>query len=233
MGIFGRKPGLSDEQLADLRETAKEWIAPGFRARAGLAEELVDFRDDIDLPADVVLKAARQAVDDVWRDRSAEEARWPDTGDFSRLERAFARLAEQGLVCRMDFTCCGTCGMAEIDDERTPRSDVAEGEYPYEEWAYTFFHQQDSERLADPDAVLYLAYSAFRLAPGIDPDLVDRARAGDRVARQEVSALTDTRVGEIVRDALAAEGLVVDWSGSATQRIAVRVPEWRKPLPRE
>jgi hypothetical protein len=233
MGLFNRKPSLTEAQLAELRETASEWIAPGFRSRIGMAEEMVDFRDDIEVPSEVLLDAARRVIDEVWRDRLAQEARWNDTGDFGRLERAFANLTRQGLVCRMDFTCCQTCGTAEIDDERTLRTPKNEGEYPYEQWAYTFFHQQDSERLLDPGAVLYLSYSAFMPAPGLDPDLMARAREGDEDARREVATATDTAVGEMIRDALAAEGLVVEWSGTSAQRIGVRVPEWRKPLPRE
>ena len=69
MGLFRRKRTLTDEQLADLRETAVEWIAPGFRARAGMAEDLVEFRDDIDVPGPVVAEAARRVVDEGWRDR--------------------------------------------------------------------------------------------------------------------------------------------------------------------
>ena len=196
-----------------------------------MAEDMVDFRDDMEVPSDSLLDAARRVIDEVWRDRLAHEATWSDSGDFARLERAFADLTEQGFVCRMDFTCCQTCGSTEIDDERTRRTSAIEGEYPYEQWAYTFFHQQDSERLVDPGALLFLSYSAFRPAPGVDPDLIARARAGDDDARQEVMTATDTAVGEMVRDALVARGLVVEWNGSSAQRIGVRVPEWRKPLP--
>jgi hypothetical protein len=231
MGLFGRRPRLSDEQRAQLRQTAREWIVPGFRSRSGMAEELVEIHDDIEAPGDVLLAAAREVVDEVWRDRLVEESTWADTGDFGRLERAYAALSHQGLVCRMDFTCCNTCGTDEIDDERTPRA-APEGEYPYEEWAYTFFHQQDSELLTEPGAVLFLTYSAFRAAPGIDAELAARSRAGDEEARREVVRFTETTVGTMVRDALVAEGLTVEWSGDSSQRVAVRVAEWRKPLPR-
>lgn len=232
MGIFRRKHALADEQFAQLRQTAAEWIAPGFRSKVGLAQEMVEYHDDIDMPQDLVLTAAAAAVDEGWRDRLALEKGWQDLGDYARLERAFNNLAGQDVLCRMDFTCCGTCGTAEIDEERTARVEVAQGEYGFEEWAYTFFHRQDSERLIGPDAVLFLAYGAFRPAPGLDPSVVAKARAGDEDARKEVVTSTDTQVGELVRDALAAEGLAVTWSGSSAQRISVRVPDWRKPVPR-
>ena len=97
---------------------------------------------------------------------------------------------------RMDFTCCQTCGHAEIDDELGPAR---------EERGYTFFHQQDTERIADGQ--LYLAYGAF------GPEVTEEAIAGAVVER------------------LRAEGLAVTWNGETTSRIEVAIGDWRKPLP--
>ena len=38
-------------------------------------------------------------------------------------------------------------------------------------------------------------------------------------------------VGRIVVDALTVRGLAPVWSGDWTQRIAVPITDWRKPLP--
>jgi len=232
-GPFRRRPTekLTEQQLADLRETARSWIRPGFRDRDGMAEELVEFLDDVEAPEAVVLVGARRVVDEEWQHRLDEQARWTEPSDYDRLSRAFGRLAEVGVLGRMSFTCCQTCGNTEIDDERTPLPTAAEGDYPFREWAYTFFHQQDAERLADDDPTLFLSYSAFRPAPGLDADLVQRARAGDEEAKAEVHRQTDATVGRLVTDALIAEGIRVDWNGDTRQRIAVRHVDWRKPLP--
>jgi hypothetical protein len=222
---------LTDEQLAELRETARSWIAPGFQQRDGMAAELAEYHDDIEAPDEVKLAAAETVVEEEWQRRLDEQATWTGRGDYERLVSAFDALAVDGVLGRMNFTCCQTCGSTEIDDERTPIADAAEGTYPFREWGYTFFHQQDTERLTDAGAVLYLTYSTFRPAPGLDEDLLARARGGDDAAREEVVRQSDVAVGHRVADALQAAGLTVDWNGENTKRIAVTDLDWRKPLP--
>jgi hypothetical protein len=43
MGIFRRRPALTDQQMEQLRETATGWIVLGFRAVVGMPEDLVEF----------------------------------------------------------------------------------------------------------------------------------------------------------------------------------------------
>jgi len=69
----------------------------------------------------------------------AEQQKWREPGDYDRMAAAFARIQQQGVPARMNFTCCQTCGIDEIDDERTPLRRAAAGEYPWREWGYTFF----------------------------------------------------------------------------------------------
>jgi hypothetical protein len=80
--------------------------------------------------------------------------------------------------------------------------------------------------------MLFLSYSAFRPASDVDPELLERARGGEEAARREVMSATDVVVGNLIKDALLAEGLQVEWNGTNAQRIGARVPEWRKPLPK-
>ena len=249
MGWFGRikstggnaasgdAPGgdaLSPADREALRETARQRIRSGFVERDGLAEALTEYHDDIELPAAVMLAAAQEAVDAEWAARLAEQASWTEPGDYQRVAAAFDELAGQGIIGRMNFTCCQTCGHAEIGDERTPRSaeeaGASEG-YPFREWGYTFFHEQDAERLADEPADLFLAYGTFCPAPGVDPDLVamgceDEGEEQDEVARQ--SALI---VGRLIVAALRRQGLAVDWPEDVSHRICVTDLRWRMPLP--
>lgn len=104
----------------------------------------------------------------------------------------------------MDFTCCRTCGLAEIGDEVPP------GESRH---GFVFFHQQDSERLADPQATLFLAYGP--MTPPQDGD-----DTGPWLA-----------VGRQVAQALTAEGLRVEWDEDPDRRIEVRGLDWRRRLP--
>jgi len=169
-------------------------------------------------------------VREVWDRRVEEQTQWTAPGDFERLSAAFAELERNGIVARMNFTCCMQCGTTEIDDERTP-SEPDQNGYPFAQWAYTFFHMQDAERLGDEPSDLYLSYSAFRPAHDLDPALVAAAFGGDETAKAHMIAHTDQTVGRQVADALRTQGLSVDWNGDNNQRIRVTDVCWRKPLP--
>lgn len=215
-----------DVSTADLYESARQAVVPGFVNRSEAVEHV---RDLYGLESND--KRPAEAVDAVWAARKAEEAGWTGESDYERLAAAFADLDTQGLVARMNFTCCNTCGTTEIDDERTPADDVVPGKYPFPEWAYTFFHQQDAERLAEEPTTLFLTYSSFRPAAEIDAEVLQKARTGDAKAKAQVTTETDTLVGQRVADTLRAHGLDVNWSGSPTQRISISVGAWRKALP--
>lgn len=231
MGIFSRRgpvdpPVPPDKPDPELVAYARTLIRPGFVGRTDAVDAV---RDHFEIDDDD--RRPETAVEAAWREREAEQHTWREPGDYDRMAAAFARIQQQGVLARMNFACCQTCGTEEIDDERTSRKGTAPGEYPWKEWAYTFFHQQDAERLADDRAVLYLSYSAFRAAPQLDPALVQAARAGAAGAREQVRIETDRAVGAIVAAALREHGLTVDWDGDPDRRIKVHITDWRKYLP--
>jgi len=238
MGIFDlfrRRPDTREadpvarpeNDLADLAEAARQAVLPGFLSRTEAIERV---REEFELETDD--PAAEDAVDRVWRARLTEEETWGGgDSDYQRVARAFAALNESGMIARMNFACCSTCGTSEIDDERTALPEPGEG-YRYREEQYVFFHEQDSDRLVDEPAELLLTYSAWRAARDTDPQLLAAARRGDRGAEQRIREETDRKVGERVSAALAAEGLAVTWNGDPAEKISARVTQWRKPLPR-
>lgn len=207
-------------------EYARTLLRPGFVDRIDGVEMVRDHFDRADGDPRV-----ESSVDLAWRERQDAQRAWRDPSDYDRLAAAFDRLADRGVVARMNFTCCQNCGTTEIDDERTPLAGAEPGQYAWREWAYTFFHQQDAERLVDEPTVLPLSYSAFRAAPQLDPALVRAARDGDAEAARRVRIETDGTVGTIVADALREQGLTVDWDGNPDARLAVLITDWRKPLP--
>jgi hypothetical protein len=209
----------------DVRMLAMQAVLPGFRVQDDAVEfvrETLELDDTDNRPATV--------VGEVWSQRLAEERSWEGASDYHRLEAAFADLNNRGVAARMNFTCCNTCGTDEIDNERTP-IEVAEG-YPFQESAYTFFHQQDAERLGQDPSVLYLTYSSWLPAEDLDPALVEAARSGDIDARNTVVSRTDALIGAQVTEVLSTHGLLVRWDGDPTERIEVQIANWRKPLPR-
>jgi hypothetical protein len=149
-------------------------------------------------------------VDDAWSDRVRAEQGWTGLSDADRLESAFAELEAAGIVSRMNFACCGTCGQAEIGNE------VADGRSPR---GYVFFHMQDAARLVDDDAPnLFFDYGAWTSDGAPFPDQASYEGAAVAVGH------------EIVRT-LEAAGLRVEWNGDLRRRIRVRDLDWRRRLP--
>lgn len=122
----------------------------------------------------------------------AEQATWPAITDCDRLDAAFAALEASGIVCRQNFSCCGTCGAYEIWDEAAALEAAGT---PVR--GYAFYHVQDTES-AVRGYGLYLNYGA--------------------AAEGEAAALAIA--GEIVA-ALQQRGLRVDWNGQWSRRIGV------------
>ncbi|MEO9153174.1 MAG: hypothetical protein ABI243_12315 [Lapillicoccus sp.] len=213
------EPSTREDQLEWLEESAREVTAPAFDSRADAEESLVEqyvLDDAYDLTEDDVRTVLRR----VWQERLDEQASWTDEGDYARVRAAFEALEAEGIVARMNFTCCQNCGHTEIGDER---ADDSRG--------YVFFHQQDAERLAPGESDLYLAFGGFRYAEGVDAALVQRAQAGDTEAKQEAIVRSEELVGAEVTAALRAQGLTVEWDGTCAQRIQVTGLDWRKRLP--
>jgi hypothetical protein len=170
--------------LAELRDQVVLWVLPGFNTR----DEVLELE---------------HLVDDVWQTRLAEQQTWTGQTDADKVAAAFADLDAAGVIARMNFTCCQNCGATEIYDER-PTDRPSTG--------YVFFHQQDTERLADTPAHLFLAYGPLDPTPG-DFD----AQA--------------TEIGRQIETVLRAHNLPVTWTGSTTQRISVGPLTWHRRLP--
>ncbi|GAA3590732.1 DUF6891 domain-containing protein [Kribbella ginsengisoli] len=187
--------------LEELRDQVVLWVLPGFNTRTEVLEQAREFRDDDEMP--VTDQQLERLVDDVWQTRLAEQQTWTDPTDADRVEAAFAELDAAGVIARMNFTCCQTCGVAEIDDER-PADRPSTG--------YVFFHQQDTERLADTPAHLFLAYGP------IDPTPQDFDNQAVEIGRR-------------IESTLRAHNLPVTWTGSTSQRISVGPLTWHRRLP--
>ncbi|MGV9711816.1 DUF6891 domain-containing protein [Gordonia sp. NPDC003424] len=217
---------MPEELLTELHEFVRARLIPGFVGLPDIESDVRDWAEDTGSAPEEALTETRR----LWAQRAAQARSWTDTGDYGRLRAAFDELDAAGVLARMNFACCATCANQEIDDERTDDPDPADW-YPYREWAYVYFHEQDAERLADDDPVLWLGFSAFRPHPRLPVSLLDAMSEGDQAAEREVYDRTETLVGTQVVEVLRRHGLDVDWSGSRHERIAVAIHSWQKPLP--
>lgn len=217
---------MPSETLTELHHFVRSRLVPGFVGLPEIESDVRDWAEDMGIGAHEACRVARL----LWQERRAESTTWTDTGDYGPLCAAFAELEAAGILARMSFACCTPCATEEIDNERTP--DPGRGDwYKYREWAYVFFHEQDAERLADDDPILYLGYSAFRPHPSLPESLVEAMSNGDDAAERDVYERTETLVAEQIVETLRRHQLDVRWSGSRRDRIEVVIRSWRKPLP--
>ncbi len=194
--------GLTDEQEAEFRELAWSWILIGQTDPAEFVDYCLDDQDDYPLTQEETaeafefLVAARREQQDYWTD---EETTPPLMG-------AFAALAEIGVLARAGFTCCGTCGNAEIGDERDD-SRVWRG--------YVFYHSQDAESMIEERST-YVGYGAFLSAYLSE----DEWNALDGAGQDEFyERITLDLMNQEVIPTLQVHGVEVEWDGNFDTRI--------------
>lgn len=168
---------LEPAEVEEIEDFARPLVNGGFTDRDEAVEAAVEYFEDQFSEEDVA-----EVVDRLWRERRTEQSGWPEKTEAERVLEALDGLSAKGIVARGNFTCCATCGAAEIGDE------ASQGDR-----GYVFFHQQDTEAAATGGG-LYLSYGTF--------DHTDPAVVGHEVvaALREVGATTvwngrsDTRI---------------------------------------
>ncbi|MFD1147612.1 DUF6891 domain-containing protein, partial [Saccharothrix hoggarensis] len=159
---------VPEEVAEEVEEHARGLVHGGFSTFDEVLEDVLECFED---EGAVTPGHVRAVVERLWRERAAEQEGWPATTDVDRLLAVFEALDADGIVARPDFTCCQTCGVAEIGDEA---GEAARG--------YVFFHRQDTESAAAGGG-LFLAYGPLADSP-------DHAAAAAAVGREVVAALT-------------------------------------------
>ncbi|MEU9100150.1 hypothetical protein [Streptomyces sp. NPDC048361] len=142
---------LNEEDRRLLETRLREVLVAGYATRAELAELAEDYLVSGDLRP-VSREQAQQLADRMWLERVAEQAGWDEESeetDPERLTRAFAALESAGLTAREHFTCCRSCGQAEIGGAGSPD---ARG--------FVYFHSQSTEAAAAGHG-LTLMYGGF------------------------------------------------------------------------
>lgn len=191
---------LPPDLRASILDFVRLRVAEGFLTPDEILERGLDtFADspgcDFDTLQELLLRHTREAV----RAHCEAQKHWPTETDCDRLDFAFYRLEEEaGIVARQNFADCQTCGHHEIQGE----IQALQQHRPV--MGYTFYHEQDTERLVD-DGTLYLAFGAIEAS----------AQAEATVARRIVAVLQEA-------------GLTVTWNGSTKTRILIEDLDWKK-----
>lgn len=143
---------LDEDDRRTLEQRLRESLAGGYVSRAELAEEAEEY-----LVADdhrpLSPEQAVALADRMWRERVAEQSTWRGETDPERLARAFAALQEAGITARENFTCCHTCGQAEIGGVADP-----------EARGFVYFHSQCTESAVHGHGMTLL-YGGFDGSP--------------------------------------------------------------------
>lgn len=188
------------EGVEELRSIISRDIKGGYAGHGEIVDDALEMISD-EYDIEPLRPHAQRVFDEELALHRAAEREWPAVTDYDRLDRAFANLEARGIVCRQNFTCCGTCGSAEIWDQIKEATDMGVAVR-----GYAFFHMQDTEGAVDGSG-LYLNYGAVE----------EGEQAALDVAR-EIS-------GEI-----ESSSLKVDWDGSWQKRIGVKL-DWKRRLP--
>lgn len=191
-----KKP-VTEEVLHELRGCIQRDVAAGFRPEGEIAANAVEILAD-DYDAEALTPQAIKMTRELIAAHRREQASWPQTTDCDRLDSAFAALERAGIVCRQDFSCCGTCGAGEIRDEMDKVAKTGTRVR-----GYAFYHMQDTECAVDGGG-LYLNYGA--------------------VQNGEAAAVG---IGKEIAASLKQQGLQVDWDETWAKRIGVRL-NWKR-----
>ena len=188
---------LDDETKSVVAEYIRNKVAAGFDTHSIIAQSAVEVFSD-EGPVEDLQTFAEHEVRRAIEEHLRAEMEWPDRTDCDRLDAAFAELERNGIVARKNFSCCGTCGVAEIFDEM----DAAERRaLPVR--GYTFFHMQDTEAATEGQG-LYLNYGS--------------SEEGEAAA---------VAIGEEIVSALQKHGLQSRWPGELTKRIDIAI-NWQR-----
>ncbi|MFF7048939.1 DUF6891 domain-containing protein [Streptomyces griseorubiginosus] len=141
-------PDLPQDIREQVEERVRLLLRCGYDHRARLTEDAEEWLVDGD-ERPVSRAQAGHLVDRLWLERLGEMETWPTTTDPDRLTRAFDALNTRGVTARENFTCCRTCGTAEIGAER------AEGDR-----GFVYFHTQCTESAAEGRGLMLL-YGGF------------------------------------------------------------------------
>ena len=196
-------PGMSPEDREYLQQTARILVRGGYDPLEYIEESLLEIAGDTEdtLSERDLRIEVRNALIRAVTELTQEQASWPALTDYDRLKAALDTLETEGIVTRENFTCCGTCGAAEIGAEI--EDFAAETGRPAT--GYVFFHQQDTENAVDGHA-LHFNYGTA------SPDWTEEKSLA---------------IGQRLFDALKSVGLTPDWDGSIDHRVAVSLT-WQR-----
>lgn len=202
--------GLDPESEQSFRDAAWELIVKGVGDPVELAEYAAE---DLEGLSDADAERAASYLVAARRTQQAGFGELPP----NKLDLAFADLERQKIIARQDWTCCGTCGIAEIGNDV---EDVSA-------WrGYVFFHTQDTNQLIENHST-YLNYGIF-WANHVTEAEFHAMSQDERQAFYERACVA--LMSEVVVPTFERHGIVVDWDNDFGQRMLLGGVDWYCPI---
>ncbi len=187
------------DPIEDPKAYAGRLVATGYEPEDYVLEMVREMLSDEGV-ADVDDYATR-AVSEAIHIQVQSQASWNTPTDCDRLRAAFESLKGQGILAQHHYSCCGSCGAAEV------RIQIDFDESQGTRWrGFAFYHVQDTESAVDGDG-LYLNY-------------------GDCDGTEEGSI----EVAHQICRVLGEHGLKTDWNGDLGLRIRIDL-QWENSWP--
>ena len=184
---------LTDETLGEIDTQVRS----GFESRERVIEI---FCEEMYAPGDLDPNEVSSAVDAAIQAHEQAKTTWPEITDCERLDRAFVRLASEGIICLHNAGYTQSDG---FDDYREAYRSHPQGGSVR---GYCFYHGQDTERAVEGGG-LFLAF-------------------GPVDCKQEETE--GPAVGRLITAALTTEGLQSRWDGTFAERIFIPQFTWQR-----
>jgi len=185
------------DAINELRDVIELDVKGGYDSREQIINNAIDFLMGEYDPT-WLEEQAIELTDNALKRHYDEQKLWLYETDCDKLDEAFSELDRHGIVARQHFTCCQTCGHAEISYE------IKETEKHRPVHGYVFFHWQDTESAVRSD-YLYLAYGSVS----------GKESESNDIANNVVAALNRA-------------GLDAEWNGSVRSRICIKNIIWQR-----
>lgn len=198
------------ERVGDMGLLIGREVAAGFASRQEMIALALQRHGD-PAQARALRELAEELAGHAFHRHLTAQRDWPLVTDCDRLDLAFARLEEQGIVTRHHASGSGMEAIDEAMDQVVAAGKPVRG--------YAFYRQKDTEAALE-GLGLYVDYGAV----GDDADDDDCDSDPGRTGTASV------RIGRQVANALRQQGLVVEWEGTAAHRIRVALA-WKRRRP--
>ncbi|MEM8671383.1 MAG: hypothetical protein AAGG48_27935 [Planctomycetota bacterium] len=182
---------------SDVKAEIASLVRSGFYDRDRLIQV---FTEEMYEPGELNAREVTAEIDTQCVQYETEKQSYPDTTDCERLDRAFEKMNDRGVLALQNAGYTQSDGFEDVGEVYLQHPDQASI------IGYCFYHGQDLQRAVNGGG-LYFAFGP------VDP--VDEQTVG-------------IDVGNIVREELKNAGLSVEWDGTFEQRLGVPKVKWQK-----